>query len=74
MTDVGVRQLIAQLQTTPTGEGLLAGVVVIPITAAARTETAGVPNGATNVYISGTDLVLQIFSFTLQAWKEVTLS
>ena len=74
MPELSVSQLIAQLQTTPTGEGLLGGVVALPITTAARTGTAGVPNGAVNVYISGTDLVLQVFSFTLQAWKEVTLS
>ena len=74
MPELSVSQLIAQLQTTPTGEGLLGGVVVLPITTAARTGTAGGPNGAGNVYVSGTDLVLQVFSFTLQAWKEVTLS
>ena len=67
-------QIQQALELTPTGLGLLNSVVVLPITTSARTETQGVPNGAVNFYISGTDLVMQVFSFTLQAWKETMLS
>ena len=74
MSDVDVRQLIAQLQTTPTGEGLLGGVLVFGSSGAVRTDTAGVPRYAVNVYPSGATLILQIFDFDAQAWRSVTLS
>ncbi len=56
-----LRRLIAMLESTPTGLGLLNGSVVLPITDAARTDTAGVPLGALNVYRSGTSRFLQVF-------------
>ena len=56
-----VERLTGLLQSSPTGLGLLSGSTVLPITATARTDTTGVPQGATNIYRDGAKRVLQVF-------------
>ena len=56
-----VDRLVGLLQSSPTGLGLLSGSTVLPITAIARADVVGVPQGATNIYRSGTKRVLQVF-------------
>jgi hypothetical protein len=72
-----IDQLIAMLQSTPTGLALLSGSVVVPITEDARTDVVGVPQGALNVYRDGSSRYLQIFDHEgtgAPGWFEVELT
>lgn len=62
------------LRRSDTGEGLALGELIAPSVGAARTDTVGTPDRAVNIYVSGSNLVLQVFSLELGAWKSVTLS
>lgn len=61
------------LLNNPIIRALLAGGMMLPVNpSGARTDTPGGP--AVNVYESGGNVILQIFSPTAGAWKSVTLS
>lgn len=57
---------------TTTGSNLALGRLVIPIGTAARTDTGA--DGEPWAYVSGSNIVLQVYSQSLGAWKSVTFS
>lgn len=59
-------------RATTTGANLALGRLVIPMGTAARTDTGA--DGEPWAYVSGTDIILQVYSQSLGAWKSVTLS
>ena len=72
-----VERLTGLLQSSPTGLGLLSGATVLPITATARADTTGVPQGAINIYRDGAKRVLQVFDREgtgAPAWFDVDLT
>src|SRR5690606_10409165 len=73
LMDTESRRLTSALNSTPTGQGLLNGALVMPSTDSARTDTVGVPRGAVNLYRDGTQLVLQAFDFDSGAWRSTRL-
>jgi hypothetical protein len=64
--------LSSLINQTSTGEGLLQGAVVLPVTATAITA-AGV-DGQVNVYRAGASLWLQVFDSATGAWRKVELT
>jgi len=54
------------------GRNLALGTLVVPIGTAARTDRGA--DGEPHAYVSGADIVLQMYSASLGAWKSVTLS
>jgi hypothetical protein len=68
-----VRQLMAQMDTTPTGIGLINGRVLVPI-GPKQVDVVGVPDGAINFYREDGDLFQQVFSFADQAWFTVEVA
>lgn len=68
-----LRQQLNRMRTGVTGRELLdRGSLVVPLLAAARTDTAGVRTGTVAFYISGATIFMQIYSGT--AWRSVQLS
>lgn len=59
-------------RATVTGRNLRLGALLVPMYTAARTGPAG--DGEPAAYVSGSDIVLQMYSQSLGAWKSVTLS
>ena len=57
---------------TATERNLRLGVFVVPMYSAARTDRG--TDGEVAAYVSGSDIVLQIYSAELEAWKSVTLT
>ena len=61
------------LRRNPIARAMEAGGLMLPINPdGARTDAPG--GSAVNLYISGANLVLQIYHPTAAAWKSVTLS
>ncbi len=56
-----VDRLYAILNSTPQGQALLNGLMVLPITALPRTDVVGVAQGSVNIYRDGASRYLQVF-------------
>lgn len=59
-------------KTSTVGRNLALGTLVVPIGTAARTDRGA--DGEPWAYVSGSGIVLQMYSESLAAWKSVTLS
>jgi len=64
--------LSSLINQTATGEGLLQGAVVFPISTSAVTA-AGI-DAQVNVYRDGSSLWLQVFDSATGAWRKVELT
>lgn len=65
-----VRALQSGMRLGVTGRELLSrGALVLPLETAARSETSGVPEGASHAYWSGTSVFLGVFSSDAGGWK-----
>ena len=72
-----VERLYAILNSTPQGQALLNGLMVLPITALPRTDVVGVAQGSINIYRDGGSRYLQVFDMegtSSPGWWEIEMT
>jgi hypothetical protein len=75
-TDSALRRVLGALHMSPTGNHLLIGQFVLPyaVNEADPRPSTNEPDGLTLLWLrDGSDLMLSVFSRTLNAWQTVVL-